>query len=350
MPPLDPGGGFLYVGADAKPPMQVPMTLSAQIAWDDTVLPFQLDRSDIRGRVARIDGVLDRVLGQHAYPAPIEALVAEMVLLTALIGQAMKLRWRLSLQVRGNGAVRMIATDYYAPDADGTPARIRGYASFDRARLDEGAAGYPQIGQGYFAVIIDQGPDMRPYQGITPLAGGSLAACAETYFAQSEQLPTRFAVSFGRSTLPGAAEKWRAGGVMLQHLPKASPHAQGAATGEGGLLAAADVLEGDQAEDWRRSNILLDTVEDLELIGPSVHPTDLLLRLFHEESPRVYDAQPLQFGCSCSEDKVRQSLSIYSAKDIATMTTDEGTVTADCQFCGAHYVLDPATVGFEARA
>lgn len=326
------------------------MTLSAQIAWDDTVLPFQLDRSDIRGRVARIDGVLDRVLSQHAYPAPIEALVAEMVLLTALIGQTLKLRWRLSLQVRGKGAARMIATDYYAPDEDGTPARIRGYASYDADRLDPDAPGYPQIGEGYFAVIIDQGPDMRPYQGITPLAGGSLAACAETYFAQSEQLPTRFAVSFGKSSVPGGVESWRAGGVMLQHLPKASPHAEGEATGEGGLLAPADMLQGNEAEDWARANILLDTVEELELVGPSVHPTDLLLRLFHEEAPRVYDPQPLQFGCSCSEDKVRQSLSIYSAKDIAYMTTPEGTVTADCQFCGTHYVLDPATVGFEARS
>ena len=90
-------------------------------------------------------------------------------------------------------------------------------------------------------------------------------------------------------------------------------------------------------------------VDEIELIGPSVAPTDLLVRLFHEEQPRVYDPQPVKFGCSCSEDKVRQSLSIYSAKDIATMTTDEGTVTADCQFCGSHYILDPATVGFEAK-
>jgi molecular chaperone Hsp33 len=325
------------------------MTLSAQIAWDDTVLPFQLDRSDIRGRVARVDGVLDRILGQHDYPAPVEELVAEMVLLTALIGQSMKLRWRLSLQVRGKGPVRMIATDYYAPEADGTPARIRGYASFDRERVEAGLPAFGQIGEGYFALIIDQGQDMRPYQGITPLAGGSLAGCAETYFAQSEQLPTRFAVSYGRSILPGEAEKWRGGGVMLQHLPKASPHAVEAATGEDGLLAALDILRGDEAEDWTRANILLDTVEEMELVGPTVHPTDLLIRLFHEESPRVYDPQPLSFGCPCSEDKVRQSLSIYSAKDIAYMTTAEGTVTADCQFCGAHYVLDPATVGFEAR-
>ena len=324
------------------------MTLSAQIAWDDTVLPFQLDRSDIRGRVARLDGVLERILSQHAYPAPIEALVAEAALLTAMIGQTLKLRWRLSLQIRGDGPARLIATDYFGPTEEGAPARLRAYASFDADRLDTGADPFSQIGKGYFAIIIDQGRDMQPYQGITPLAGGSLSACAETYFAQSEQLPTRFATRFGPERLPGEQVKWRGGGVMLQHLPKASPHVQGEATGEGGLLAPDDMLGGDEADNWNRANLLLDTVEPDEMVGPSVQPTDLLLRLFHEEAPRVYDAQPLVFGCTCSEDKVRQSLSIYSAKDIASMTTDDGTVTADCQFCGAHYVLDPASVGFEA--
>ncbi len=324
------------------------MTLSAQIAWDDTVLPFQLDRSDIRGRVARLDGVLERILSQHAYPAPIEALVAEAALLTAMIGQTMKLRWRLSLQIRGDGPARLIATDYFAPTEEGAPARMRAYASFDADRLDPAAEPFGQIGKGYFAIIIDQGRDMQPYQGITPIAGGSLSGCAETYFAQSEQLPTRFTTGFGPEQLPGERIKWRGGGVMLQHLPKASPHAQGEATGEGGLLAAADMLGGDEADNWLRANLLLDTVEPQELLGPTVQPTDLLLRLFHEEAPRVYDAQPLVFGCTCSEEKVRQSLSIYSARDIASMTTDQGTVTADCQFCGAHYVLDPATLGFEA--
>ena len=87
----------------------------------------------------------------------------------------------------------------------------------------------------------------------------------------------------------------------------------------------------------------------MELIGPSVTPTDLLVRLFHEEEPRVFDAQTVRFGCSCSEDKVRQAMSIYSQKDIAKMTTPEGIVTADCQFCGTHYEMDPQTLGFEAR-
>jgi molecular chaperone Hsp33 len=325
------------------------MTLGSKIAWDDTVLPFQLDMSDIRGRVARLDGVLDGILKQHNYPAQVEALVAEMALLTALIGQTVKLRWKLQLQVQSNGPVRMIATDYYGPAEDGESARIRAYASFDADRLTDGTP-FDQIGKGYFAIMIDQGEGMAPYQGITPLAGGSLASCAEAYFAQSEQLPTRFALSFGKSTERGVREYWRAGGVMLQHMPKASPFAKGLeATGDGGLLHARDLVDGEESENWNRANVLLDTVEDLELVGPRVAPTDLLVRLFHEEAPRVFEAQPVRFGCSCSEDKVRQSLSIYSSKDIATMTTDEGQVTADCQFCGAHYTLDPATLGFEAK-
>lgn len=325
------------------------MTSLSQIAWDDTVLPFQLDRADIRGRVARLDGVLEKVLSRHSYPPLVEALVAEAALLTALIGQTIKLRWKLSLQVRSDGPVRMIATDYYAPTEEGGPARIRAWASFDEDALSETAAPFSQIGAGYFAILIDQGEGTVPYQGITPLAGGSLASCAETYFSQSEQLPTRFSLAFGRSRLPGEAERWRAGGVMLQHMPKASPFvAKDGGSGEGGLLAAFDLLDGDDAENWGRANLLLDTVETLELIGPQVAPTDLLVRLFHEDAPRVFDAQSVQFGCSCSEDKVRKSLSIYSAKDIGHMTTDEGIVTADCQFCGAHYELDPVTLGFEA--
>lgn len=325
------------------------MSIGSQIAWDDTVLPFQLDRCDIRGRVARLDGVLDQVLAQHDYPPVIEALVAEAALLTALIGQTIKLRWKLSLQVRGDGPARLIATDYYGPTEEGEPARVRAYASYDAERLDNDADPFSQIGKGYLAVLIDQGEGTVPYQGITPIAGGSLSSCAQSYFAQSEQLPTRFALSYGRSQLAGGKETWRAGGVMIQNMPKASPFvASEGGTGDKGLLTPADILDDEAQENWTRVNTLLETVEELELIGPSVSSTDLLVRLFHEEEPRVFDAQPIKFGCTCSDARVRESLSIYSAKDIAHMTTDEGIVTADCQFCGAHYELDPATLGFEA--
>jgi molecular chaperone Hsp33 len=326
------------------------MTSGSQIAWDDTVLPFQLDHSDIRGRIARLDGVLEQVLKQHAYPPVIESLVAEAALLTALIGQSIKLRWKLSIQIRGKGAARLIATDYYGPSEEGEPARIRAYASYDAERLDPAADPFSQIGEGYFAVMIDQGEGMAPYQGFTPIAGGSLSACAETYFAQSEQLPTRFALTHGQSQEPGRPSHWRAGGIMVQHMPVAPGQvAAEAGSGEGGLLTHADILGGQQSENWNRVNILLGTVEEMELIGPSVTPTDLLLRLFHEEGPRVFEAQPVRFGCSCSEDKVRQAMSIYSQKDIAHMTTPEGKVTADCQFCSAHYEFDPKTLGFEGK-
>jgi len=137
---------------------------------------------------------------------------------------------------------------------------------------------------------------------------------------------------------------------MLQHMPKASPSvaAEGGA-GDGGLLAHTDILDGEEGENWTRVNLLLDTVDELELIGPQVGPTDLLVRLFHEEGPRVFEAQPVHFGCSCSENRVRQSLSIASRDDIAEMTTENGVLTADCQFCGAHYELDPETLGAEGQ-
>ncbi|MFT6120789.1 MAG: molecular chaperone Hsp33, partial [Yoonia sp.] len=127
---------------------------TGKIAWDDTVLPFQLDASDIRGRVARLDTAFEEILAQHDYPPLIESLVAEMALLTAMIGQSMKTRWKLSLQVRGDGPARLIATDYYAPTADGEPARIRAYASYDKDTLDLSAVPFSQIGKGYFAILI----------------------------------------------------------------------------------------------------------------------------------------------------------------------------------------------------
>ena len=326
------------------------MASGTTITWDDTVLPFQLDVSDIRGRVVRLDGALDEILSQHQYPPQIEALVAETALLTALIGQSIKLRWKLSLQVRGKGAARLIATDYYGPSDEGEPARIRAYASYDADRLDPAASAYSQVGEGYFAVMLDQGAGMTPYQGFTPIAGNSLSDCAQTYFAQSEQLPTRFALTFGKSQMPGHPSHWRGGGVMLQHMPQvgqsvASPEG----SGEGGLLTHTDILAGEPAENWTRVNALLDTVEELELIGPTVAPTELLVRLFREEGPRVFDSTPVHFGCSCSAEKVHQTMSIYSQRDIAHMTTPEGIVTADCQFCGAHYEFDPKTLGFEAK-
>ena len=320
---------------------------------DETVIPFQLRQSDVRGRIARLDYVLNDVLKQHHYPLSVAALVAEAVMLTALIGQTIKLRWKLSLQIRGDGPIRIIATDYYAPQKKGDSAKIRGWASFDEERLSKAqGAGFELLGKGMFALLINQGENMTPYQGITPLAGTSLADCAATYFAQSEQLPTHFQLKVGQSTHSGREAHWRGGAVMIQYMPKEGEHvaASKEAAKAGSLLTAADLLTGERAEDWNRAVILLNTVEELELIGPHVSSKELLYRLFHEEEPTSGQEQPLQFGCSCAPEKVEYTMSIYSEKDIEKMTNEDGKVTADCQFCGAHYQFEPYELGQNSYA
>lgn len=318
---------------------------------DDTILPFSLARSNMRGRMVRLDGTLQTILDQHRYPAPIAALIAEAALLTALIGQTMKLRWRFSIQVRGEGLVRLIATDYHAPKTEGEPATIRAYASFDRGDVvSSRLTPFQMIGQGVMGITIDQGEGMSPYQGITPMTGNSLSEAAETYFAQSEQLATRFKMISGEAQEPGGAAQWRAGGIMLQQMPEAGGITPDAPSGEDGLMSSDDVAGmGGRAEDWNRVTTLLDTADAHEMIGPHVTPETLLYRLFHEETPSVYEAQPVEFGCTCSAEKVERAMFQYSAKDLTHMTTEDGKLTADCQFCSAHYEFDPKTLGFEAE-
>ena len=318
---------------------------------EDKILPFQLDLSDIRGRLTRLDKTLNDILSQHSYPPLVEALVAEATVITALIGQTINLKWKLSLQIRGNGPIKLIATDYFAPSKNGELGTIRAFASFNEPNLDIGEKNpFEQLGKGYFAVLIDQGPNTEPYQGITPLTGGSLHKCAETYFAQSEQLATRFALTIGKSQTKTKKISWQAAGLIIQKMPKKTE--RGVVKKEGStnqLLASADLLQGQESENWSRVNFHIDTVEELELMGPHVSKIQLLNRLFHEENPRVFEAQSIKFGCTCSADKVRNTMSMYSSKDIETMTTADGEVTADCQFCGAHYIMDPTKLGFEAE-
>jgi len=327
------------------------MSEAVEPTSEDKILPFQLDLSDIRGRLTRLDKTLNDILSQHSYPPLVEALVAEATVITALIGQTINLKWKLSLQIRGNGPIKLIATDYFAPSKNGELGTIRAFASFNEPNLDIGEKNpFEQLGKGYFAVLIDQGPNTEPYQGITPLTGGSLHKCAETYFAQSEQLATRFALTIGKSQTKTKKISWQAAGLIIQKMPKKTE--RGVVKKEGStnqLLASADLLQGQESENWNRVNFHIDTVEELELMGPHISKIQLLNRLFHEENPRVFEAQSIKFGCTCSADKVRNTMSMYSSKDIETMTTADGEVTADCQFCGAHYIMDPTKLGFEAE-
>ena len=320
---------------------------------NDGVVSFTLNDS-VRGRFARIDKSLSTILSQHNYPEDVVSLMAEAILLTVMIGQAIKLRWKLSVQIRGSDSIKLIAVDYFSPDAASGFANIRAYAKFDFQALENNIkSGFDLLGKGLFAVLIDQGEGTKPYQGITPLTGGSLAKCAEMYFEQSEQLPTKFKIVVGQSQTPGDGLSFRGGGIMLQRLPTA---------GAGVSFIERSSLESkvdksnvnrafyeEELENWSRVNILLNTVEELELIGPQLTPNEVLKRLFHQEALIVFEPQKLKFGCSCSIEKVSNTLSIYSSKDINSMINEDGNVTADCQFCGEHYVLCPNELGFESK-
>ena len=320
--------------------------------YNDSVASFMLSEN-VRGRFARVNQSLNHILAQHKYPEKVSRLMAEAILLTVMIGQAIKLKWKLSVQIRGSGSIRLIAVDYFSPNDEFSSANIRAYAKFDFDAVENAVEpGFHLLGKGLFAVLIDQGEGTKPYQGLTPLAGESLADCAETYFDQSEQLPTSFKIIVGQSDIASNNRDWRGGGIMLQQLPNIKVLEQfNKSTISNPKLKKNNLKQINNCdfENWSRANILMNTIEELELVGPQLAPIDILKRLFHQEALRVFEPQKLIFGCSCSIEKVSRTLSIYSSKDIKSMMTKEGTVTADCQFCSKHYVLDPNKLGFESE-
>lgn len=304
------------------------MTNRAKVSENDGVQPFHLTSAPVRGRVGRLHKTLQQLLTIRNYPPAVEPIIAETAVLTALIGQMIYPGWKLSIQVRSRGPLRLIAADYFVPENPRMAAKLRSMATYDESVM-KGATSVPSFDQheGYFAVLMDRNDGKKPVHGMVPLERPTLAQCAEDYFRRSEQIPTRFVISVEPCT-EGAMKIWRGGGIVIQQLPNEE--------------------NGPHLEDWTRSETLLSTVEPPELTGPSVSMLQTLYRLFHEEQPKVGPMHSVEFGCSCSAEKVRQSLSIYSSKDIATMTTAAGIVTADCQFCGHRYEFDPSSLGFEA--
>jgi molecular chaperone Hsp33 len=296
---------------------------------DDLVLPFQAEQADVLGRLVKLGPTVDTILSRHAYPEPVSRLLGEAVALTAMLGAALKADGKLILQATTDGPVDLLVADYQVP------GELRGYARFDAARLaaldtDDDAA---LLGHGHLAMTIDRGQDTERYQGVVPLEGESLTEAADTYFRQSEQLPTFIRLAVARHYRAGKGEgawTWRAGGLLVQKL-----------TREGGVSSVKDF-----EEDWHRAKALAETVEDHELLDPMLRADRLLYRLFHEEQVRVYRAIPLETYCSCSRERVEELLERFSAEDIADMTVD-GEVWVTCEFCNARYGFDPSEFGDE---
>ncbi|WP_044558790.1 Hsp33 family molecular chaperone HslO [Azospirillum sp. B4] len=299
----------------------------------DVVQPFQLDRSNLRGRMVRLGPVLDEILGRHAYPGPVAQMLAETITLAVTLAAALKYEGVFTLQTKGDGPISLMVADVTSAGA------VRGYAQFDedalKAVLDApGAASGPWapvpalLGKGYLAFTVDQGEHTQRYQGIVGLEGERMDDCVRHYFTQSEQLATGIVVHAGRSD--GADGTWAGGAIMLQALP--DEDAGGAAT---------EHKPSDLEDDWRRAMALLSTVTPAEVLDPALPVNDVLYRLFHEEEVRAYEPHGLAAQCRCSRDRVVTVLQSLPREEVAELKVD-GAVDVACEFCSTHYRFDDA--------
>jgi molecular chaperone Hsp33 len=282
----------------------------------DFVLPFDLPDAGLRGRLVRLDAASTRALEAHPLPEPAARVAAETCVLGTLLGSALKLDGRLTVQTKSAGPLDLVAADYYGAEAD-RPAGIRSYARLDESRFAALGAAHPSFesitGEGVVAITIEPKTGGRRYQGIVSLAQASIAASAEEYFAQSEQLPTAIRLAAAPVLEPGNPRpQWLAGGLMLQATPQ-------------GRI---------DADDWERLTSYVATLDDMELIDVSLAAETLLWRLFHEDQVRVHPAEAISFRCDCNADRIASVLRAYSQSELESLADADGVVRARCEFCG----------------
>jgi molecular chaperone Hsp33 len=311
----------------------------SDLGLDDLVLPFVVEPLESRGRVVRLGPAVDRILARHAYPAPVARLVGEATALTVLLGSALKFDGRFQLQTRSNGVVDMIVVDFDAPD------RVRAFARFDaeamQRAVDSGEASPAQLlGSGHLALTIDQGPDMSRYQGVVPLEGQGLEEAAHQYFRQSEQIPTLVRLAVAES-VTGEGRQWRAGGLMVQFLPQSIDRMRQADLHPGDAPEGTVMHEHAEDDAWTEAKSLAATVEDHELVDPTLSSERLLFRLFHERGVKVFQGQGVNDACRCSTDRIEDMLRRFTPEERRDMVGDNGRIGITCEFCSTHREFDP---------
>ncbi|MDI1364895.1 MAG: Hsp33 family molecular chaperone [bacterium] len=294
-------------------------------ALDDVVSAFQIEGLPVRGRVVRLGAAVDEVLTRHDYPEPVANLLGEACALAALVGSSLKFEGRLIIQAQGDGPVRYVVVDY------DTSGGLRGYCRFDADEVARVSDGFVRpgaktlLGGGVFIMTLDQGADMDRYQGVTPIEGETLALCAEQYFAQSEQTPTRVRLAVGQADT-GEGLKWRAGGILIQSI-------------------AGDETRGETQEAWRHAQAFFETTGEDELIDPLLSTPTLLWRLFNEDGVRLIDEKPLRAFCRCSEDRIGVVIQSFTDEEKAEMVEPDGKIHVTCEYCSRVYALAPDAVG-----
>jgi molecular chaperone Hsp33 len=331
------------------PHTEIPSRAPSATPTDDSVLPFEVARLDLRGRVVRLGPAVARILPSHDYPPPVAKLLGDAVVLTVRLGSALKFDGRFILQTQGDGPVRMLVVDFT------TPGKVRACARFDKTRVEQAIAegkadAGSLLGKGHLAMTIDQGADTSRYQGLVALDGGSLEDAAHEYFLRSEQIPTRVRLAVAeelRGPGNGPRHRWRAGGIMLQFLPKAPERARVPDLDPGDAPEGVEPHTVEEDDAWVEGQALVSTVEDIELIDPALSSERLVYRLFHEPGVRVFSTGDVHAECSCSRETVESMLKSFSQDDRDHMV-EGGRISVTCEFCNANYVFAPAEVGAKA--
>ena len=280
----------------------------------DRTLGFTITSRHARGRVARLGPVLDTILAAHAYPLAIERLLGEALVLTALLGALLKdADGQMTLQAQTEaGIVDLLVCDYKGGE-------LRGYVRHDAERMAEGPAEpslFALFGKGYLAITFDQSVSGERYQGIVPLEGGSLADAAQSYFAQSEQIPSLVRIAVGRDE-----HGCKAGGLLLQHLPE----------GEEGRERLHTRLD---HPEWEHVAILGSTLGPDELLDRALPLETIVWRLFNEEDEvRLLGGASLAKGCRCDPEHIRSVLAQFPEDERVAMADESGTIGVDCAFC-----------------
>ena len=318
--------------------------MSQKYLWPtNSVMPFQFEGLPIRGRICRLGPALNKIIRQHDYSIGISKLLAEALTLTVLMADSIKLKHKLSIQIHGKGDLKLIATDYCISPDRSDPPRIRGYAKFNPSMDYNLDSVQDMMGEGYFATILDQGYGSVPYKGISNLDKKGLVHSAQEFFLNSEQLETRFWVNINEGFDHEGNTFFNGIGLMLQRLPnieEMNTNARGIGPKE--ETSTNKILS---QSNWGKVVSLLNKAGQEVMSNQAGYFSDLLVKVFLDEDLRIFEEKEFDFGCGCSSDKVVQTMSIYSKNELRTMTNKLGKVTADCQFCGAHYEFNPSELG-----
>lgn len=291
----------------------------------DRTLGFAIPQRSARGRLVRLRPTLDRVLAARAYPPAIERLLAEALCLAALIGSTLKdASGQLTMQTRTEGGVvRLLVCDFRGGE-------VRGYVDYDADKLAEAPADptlFALFGPGYLAITFDLATTAERYQGIVPLDGATLADAAQSYFMQSEQIPTLVRVSIDKR----ADGSTVAGGLLLQHLPE----------GEDGRERLHTKLD---HPEWEHVAALGQTVDAGELADPQLPLKTLLWRLFNEDEVRVLASLPIARGCRCDGDYITGVLAKFPPDERRAMADEGGMIQVDCAFCARVFAVPAGPV------